>query len=103
MDKFVVFVVLMVLSNHMVLYAHAIHPRARLLFAAEPVASGASNIEYAAEVDQVKAAVPGKPQVLAQQAQPPVQPTNTRIQFVDSIFQVSFEINDNDNRFAAIR
>lgn len=88
MDKFVVFVVLMVLSNHMVLYAHAIHPRARLLFAAEPVASAANNVEYiAVDADQAKASA-GKPQVLAQQAQPPVQPTNTRIQFVDSIFQV---------------
>lgn len=92
MDKFVVFVVLMVLSNHMVLYANAIHPRARLLFVESPVtsaAAAASNVEYIVNADEGKASSSaGKPQVLAQQAQAPVQPTNTRIEFVDSIFQV---------------
>lgn len=87
MDKFVVFVVLMVLSNHMVLFANAIHPRARLVFI-EPILSAANSnaVQYAAAADQgdFKAS---KPQVSAQQAAPP-QPINFKNQFIDSIFQV---------------
>lgn len=86
MDKFVVFVVLMVLSNHMVLFAHAIHPRARLVFI-EPVvgAANTNGVQYApADQGDFKAS---KPQVSAQQAVPP-QPINFKNQFIDSIFQV---------------
>lgn len=85
MDKFVVFVVLMVLSNHMVLYANAIHPRTRLLFL-QPIAAANTNSVLYVEDGAGKAT---KPQLLAQQAAaPPDSPTNFKLQFVDSIFQV---------------
>lgn len=84
MDKFVVFVVLMVLSNHMVLYANAIHPRTRLVFLQPVTAAQTNSVQYL-EQGNVRAS---KPQALAQQAAPPVDPTNFKLQFVDSIFQV---------------
>lgn len=87
MDKFVVFVVLMVLSNHMVLFANAVHPRARFLFLHPIVAANTNSVQFVEE-GSVKAS---KPQVLAQQAAAPIptdQATNFKLQFVDSIFQV---------------
>lgn len=87
MDKFVVFVVLMVLSNHMVLVANAIHPHPRFLFL-QSVAAAAAQTNSVQYVEQGHAKA-GKPQVLAQQAAAPTDPaTNFKLQFVDSIFQV---------------
>lgn len=85
-----VFVVLMVLSNHMVLYTNAIHPRTRFVFL-QPVATAAAaaNTNSVQYVEQGSVRVAGKPQALAQQAAaPPAEPTNFKLQFVDSIFQV---------------
>lgn len=87
MDKFVVFVVLMVLSNHMVLFANAIHPRTRFVFL-EPLPAASSNAVLFADQGDLRA---GKPQVLAQQAAAPTAsptPVNFKTQFIDSIFQV---------------
>lgn len=89
MDKFVVFVVLMVLSNHMVLYSNAhvvVHPRTFHLFL-HPIQAANTRSELYVERSDAKA---GKPQVLAQQAAAPqpVDPTNFKLEFVNSIFQV---------------